>query len=445
MGSQKRNAASSEVSDGSDVSTADTSRASSLAKPDTSKATQRDNEMLIDGMLYDISNFKHPGGTIIGFYKGHGDATATFKQFHIRSQKAEKMLKALKSRPCPAEEAALWSRNDALAKDFQKLHDDFVAEGFFNRDVGEIVWRFSEIFLMFAAGFYLLLGCNATVLRALGVLVIGLAQGRCGWLMHEGGHGSLTGNIKVDRAAQIVLYGLGCGMSAGWWRSQHNKHHAAPQKLKHDADLDTLPLLAFNAAVTKHVRSPLLKAWLQAQAYLFLPLTCLLVVLGWQFFLHPRYMIRTSKWSELATLCLRYYAIFAWAMSGWSWSSAILCYVLVQQVGGAYIFANFALSHTHLDVTQPDEFIHWVEYSANHTTNLSNHWLVNWWMAHLNFQIEHHLFPAMPQFRHPIVSERVRALFQKHGLKYDVRGYFSCLGDTLRNLHEVGHSDSKRD
>ena len=36
-----------------------------------------------------------------------------------------------------------------------------------------------------------------------------------------------------------MIYGVGCGMSAAWWRNQHNKHHATPQKLKHDVDLDT--------------------------------------------------------------------------------------------------------------------------------------------------------------------------------------------------------------
>lgn len=42
------------------------------------------------------------------------------------------------------------------------------------------------------------------------------------------------------------MYGLGCGMSGAWWRNQHNKHHATPQKMKHDVDLDTLPLVAFH-------------------------------------------------------------------------------------------------------------------------------------------------------------------------------------------------------
>ena len=61
-------------------------------------------------------------------------------------------------------------------------------------------------------------------------------------------------------------------------------------------------------------------------------------------------------------------------------------------------------------------------------------------MANLNFQIEHHLFPAMPQFQHKTISPRVKQLFEKHGLVYDVRPYFTCLKQTLENLHAVGAS-----
>jgi fatty acid desaturase len=48
--------------------------------------------------------------------------------------------------------------------------------------------------------------------------------------------------------SQVVLYGTGCGMSAAFWRNQHNKHHATPQKVDHDVDLDTLPLVLFNVS-----------------------------------------------------------------------------------------------------------------------------------------------------------------------------------------------------
>ena len=75
-------------------------------------------------------------------------------------------------------------------------------------------------------------------------------------------------------------------------------------------------------------------------------------------------------------------------------------------IAASYIFTNFAVSHTHLDVVPSAEHRTWTEYAADHTMNCSNHFLVNWWMSYLNFQIEHHLWPQMPQFRFPRVAPR---------------------------------------
>ena len=63
----------------------------------------------------------------------------------------------------------------------------------------------------------------------LSCILLGIASGRCGWLMHEAGHNSLTGDVVTDKWLQTFFYGAGCGMSASWWRSQHNRHHASPQ------------------------------------------------------------------------------------------------------------------------------------------------------------------------------------------------------------------------
>jgi acyl-CoA 6-desaturase (Delta-6 desaturase) len=63
---------------------------------------------------------------------------------------------------------------------------------------------------------------------------------------------------------------------------------------------------------------------------------------------------------------------------------------------------------------------------------------VSWWMGYLNFQIEHHLFPCMPQFRHSVISPRVKKFFEDHGFKYDQRDFFDALDCTFKNLDQVG-------
>ena len=56
-------------------------------------------EVLIDGRFYDVTNMKHPGGSVINFYAGKGiDATQAYNNFHVRSKKAKKYMDALPSR-----------------------------------------------------------------------------------------------------------------------------------------------------------------------------------------------------------------------------------------------------------------------------------------------------------------------------------------------------------
>ena len=84
--------------------------------------------------------------------------------------------------------------------------------------------------------------------------------------------------------------------------------------------------------------------------------------------------------------------------------------------------------------------VDWVRFASVYTMNVKPgpFKFITWWMSYLNFQIEHHLFPCMPQYRHPLISKRVKALFEKHGLKYDQRSYLEALYVTFQNLHKVG-------
>lgn len=250
----------------------------------------------------------------------------------------------------------------------------------------------------------------------------------------------MIGNIAVDKFLQEVIYGLGCGMSGGWWRSQHNKHHSMPQKLGYDVDLNTLPLVAFTEKVVKRIGFPL-KTWIRMQAFLFPLVTTTLVALGWQFYLHPRHILRRKNWNEAAMLILRY-VLWTWLFTTrFGLAQSALMYLAYDWMASNYIFINFAVSHTHLPVVPSDDTkVDWVRYAAIHTMNVAPgpFKIINWWMSYLNFQIEHHLFPSMPQFRHPIISPRVKALFEKHGLKYDQRSYIESLQVTFANLHKVG-------
>ena len=143
-------------------------------------------------------------------------------------------------------------------------------------------------------------------------------------------------------------------MSGSWWRSQHNRHHAMPQKLGHDVDLNTLPLVAFTSKVVKKIGFPL-KLWISIQAFLFPVITTSLVALGWQFFLHPRHVLRKRQVAEGVVMIARYVLWALFVTPRFGASQSLLLYLLYTWIGANYIFLNFAVSHTHLPTVDKND------------------------------------------------------------------------------------------
>ncbi|KPI84275.1 delta-5 fatty acid desaturase [Leptomonas seymouri] len=409
---------------------------------------QQPNELFIDGVLYDCTNFRHPGGSVIKYYLGSGDATETYQQFHIKLPKADKYLKMLPHRPAPPQmevEPMEQKRLDKLSRDFKALHEACVTEGLFDACWLHILYRFADIFFLHAVGLLILFRLPA--LWPIALIMLGVVEGRCGWWMHEAGHYSATGIPWVDIKMQEIVYGLGCGMSGAWWRVQHNKHHATPQKHRHDVDLETLPLIAFNKVIARRGKKSVnIRRWISLQMYLFGPVTCSLVALYWQLFLHVRHVIRTRRYTEGVSILLRWiivgFVCHQLQVSFWQGLGGVL---FSQAFGAAYIFVSFSLNHSHLPMLPEDQHAHFVEYAAIYTMDVAPSWFVNWFMGYLNYQVEHHLFPCMPQFRFVKLAPRVRKLFEENGLAYDSRPYMQVLRTTFKNLGDVAQYMVEKD
>jgi len=193
--------------------------------------------------------------------------------------------------------------------------------------------------------------------------------------------------------------------------------------------------MAFDA-ITARMGKP---KWLQFQAWTF-EFSTWLVVLYWKLYLHPVAILRKKAWLD-ATFLVGHYAIWWYYFSYMGIGGMICSHLVWGSVAGMYLFTNFALSHTHKEVLLNGDKEDWVRSALLRTTNITHNVLVNWWMGYLNLQIEHHLFPSMPQFRGPQCSARVKALAAKHGITYDERGYWETCYAMFKNLHDVGHGE----
>jgi fatty acid desaturase len=62
----------------------------------------------------------------------------------------------------------------------------------------------------------------------------------------------------------------------------------------------------------------------------------------------------------------------------------------------------------------------------------------DWFTGHLNFQIEHHLFPTMPRHNLYKIQPLVRALCEKHRVPYQVKTLSEAFADIVRSLRHSG-------
>lgn len=389
---------------------------------------------------YDVTNFKHPGGSVIFYMLSNtgADATEAFNEFHMRSPKAWKTLKALPSRP--AETPRSQDPDAPMLEDFAKWRAQLEKEGFFKPSLGHVAYRLAELAAMFA------LGCYVMSLRhpVVASIVFGAFFGaRCGWVQHEGGHNSLTGTIWMDKRIQAAACGFGLSTSGDMWNQMHNKHHATPQKVRHDMDLDTTPAVAFfKTAVEDNRPRGFSRLWSRAQAWTFVPVTSgLLVQMFWIYVLHPRQVARKKNYEEASWMMLSHVvrtAAIKYA-GGYSWPVAYLWFSFGNWIAYMYLFAHFSTSHTHLEVVPSDKHISWVNYAVDHTVDIDpSKGYVNWLMGYLNCQVIHHLFPDMPQFRQPEVSRRFVSFAKKWNLNYKVLTYYGAWKATFSNLDAVG-------
>lgn len=206
----------------------ETKEAESIANGGSTK------EILCDGYFYDVTNFisRHPGGSIIKYYTQTGeDATHAIQQFHQRSAKrVSMMMRSLKRRPASDSERnklqlyceqfhnfsftkfsvglsqAVLKKNRALTEDFTNLYLEFEREGLFEPSYTHIALRMVELIVMASVG-YALIQRQSILANIIGSVLIGLVQGRSGWMQHESGHMSLSGSPKWDRIFHALFFG----------------------------------------------------------------------------------------------------------------------------------------------------------------------------------------------------------------------------------------------
>lgn len=258
-------------------------------------------------------------------------------------------------------------------------------------------------------------------------------------LGHDAAHRQIFVSGRWNDWISIVLGDLLVGMSYGWWQHKHTRHHANPNKLGADPDIE-LPVIAVTAETAARHRSRA-SAWLRAhQGWLFFPIL---------FFegisLHASSIRRIfargrldRRWAELTFMTVRMvgYLVLVFLVL----SPGIAFAFLGVQLGlfGFYMGIAFAPNHKGMPIVPRELTLDFLRRQVMMSRNIRGNRFLDVVMGGLNYQIEHHLFPSMPRPHLRKAAPVVAAYCVEQNVPYTQTGLFTSYAIVVRYINRVG-------
>jgi fatty acid desaturase len=260
------------------------------------------------------------------------------------------------------------------------------------------------------------------------------------FLAHEASHRQVFASGPAnDRAGRFIATAI-VGISYAWWMNKHSRHHANPNKVGKDPDIDvdTISFQEADAAKAKGV----LAFVTRKQGYLFFPL---LTMEGINLHITSIRALFTrepvkGRWIELSTMAVRFVVFFGaifWLLP----LGMAFAFVGVQlAVFGVYMGASFAPNHKGMPLVGADEKLDFFTKQVRTSRNISGGVWASALMGGLNYQIEHHLFPNMPRPHLAKAREIVREHCATMGIAYTETTLLQSYGIVIAYLNRVGLS-----
>ncbi|KAJ9217119.1 hypothetical protein DTO166G4_1174 [Paecilomyces variotii] len=344
------------------------------------------------------------------------------------------------------------AKQDEVVRKFHKLHERVISEGLYDcsyRAYAIETCRYVLVALLFVL--FLRLGWYNTSAVFLGMLWHLLV-----FTVHDAAHLAITHDYTTDSLIAFTIASFIGGLSASWWKRNHNIHHVVTNAPEHDPDIEHIPFFAISHRFFTSLRSTFYervmtydaaaRVLIRVQHWMYYPILLFgrfnLYRLSWEHLLRglgPRKGIAWwHRWYEMVG------QIFFWAWFGYG--------ILYKSIPTMWDrFAFLMVSHM---VTMPLHVLFTVSHFAMSTADLGAsesfpqkmlrttmdvdcpEWL-NFWYGGLQFQVIHHLFPRMPRHNLARAQKFVLEYCEDVGIPYAFYGILDSNKHVLSKLGDI--------
>ena len=260
------------------------------------------------------------------------------------------------------------------------------------------------------------------------------------FLAHELAHKAVFASGTANDTWGRIIANLVVGISYSWWMNKHSRHHANPNTVGKDPDIES------DVIVFQEDKAPtttgLQRAIVKRQGWLFFPLLTLeglnLHIQGFKSAFSKGKV--DGRGSEITMLFARHIILFGLVFWFMPWGVASVFLVTQLAIFGVYMGASFAPNHKGMPIIPAGEKVDFLRRQVMTSRNITGGPGMDVAMGGLNYQVEHHLFPNMPRPALAKAARMVKEYCRERSITYTETTLMKSYGIVVRYLNKVGIS-----
>lgn len=277
------------------------------------------------------------------------------------------------------------------------------------------VYSFSSAFVTF-----MLLGFSS--------LFLGITIG------HDAAHQSVTGHKRLDNFIFQFIFGLQ-GVSGYMWQIRHNySHHALPNVIEYDSDMEISSLLLLEP-------NPEKAKWFHAYQHLYAPflymsMSCYILFLqDFKFFTQKEQAnlivkrIPLLEWVKMIGVKIVYFSLYLGLPMTFApihFTQLLGAFVLMHALISVFLAFTFFISHhvmeiAYVEAGEKNDFINdaWIRHQIITTIDFNaGSTIANFIFGGFNTHIAHHVFPEISHVHYPALTRIIQNTLTKNNLDW---------------------------
>jgi fatty acid desaturase len=330
------------------------------------------------------------------------------------------------------------------------LNQELAARGYHRKPTARLLAGLALLLAMAGGGAAAYLAVHGVAAKAAALLVMTLGNLGITTHTHSSSHNSTSRRLWVNKALTLFGYGVWFGTSAHYWWNKHVAvHHATPNVVGLDDDVDLLPWFALTEEQFRQ-GGALRRAYYRWQ-WVVVPLAVGLTALNmirasWAHLaaaLRHRRRRTPLLWLDLGAVCAHYGVWIGLPLLRFPAGEVIGLYLLRSVLLGWAVFVTAAPAHFPVEArflpteghASRGEYRRHSDYlllQTVTTVNFRTGPLGRLLCCGAEFQIEHHLFPGISHSWYPRISPLLRRFCEENGYPYRTLGWAEGVWKSLR-------------